>query len=77
MTDAELMELVQKIILGRPDARDPLFALLKALSDGDVTGAQVAITGYTIGTAGALDATDTVNEALGKLEARVVELETA
>lgn len=45
-------------------------------SGASITGANVAITGYTIGTAGALSATDTINQALGKLEARVVALET-
>lgn len=47
-----------------------------SLGSGKPTGADVAITGYTIGTASALSATDTINQALGKLEARVVALET-
>jgi len=33
MTDAQLLELVKMITLGRPDAQGPLFALLKDLSD--------------------------------------------
>lgn len=37
----------------------------------NLSGADVAITGYTKGTAGSLAATDTINQALGKLEARV------
>lgn len=31
MTDAELLELVTKVLQGRPDARDALFGLLKDL----------------------------------------------
>ncbi len=41
------------------------------------TGAQIAITGYSIGAAGALAPADTVNAALGKLEARIAALENA
>ena len=43
------------------------------------TGANVTITGYTIGAVAlaALSATDTVNQALGKLEKRVADLEAA
>lgn len=41
-----------------------------------LNGADVAITGYAIGTEAALAAADTLNEALGKLEARIVALET-
>lgn len=40
------------------------------------TGAQIALTGYTIGTEAAVAAADTVNAAIGKLEARIVALET-
>lgn len=40
--------------------------------DGD----DLLATGYTIGTAAAVAATDTLNEAIGKLEARIVALET-
>lgn len=40
------------------------------------TGAQVLATGYTIGTAGAVAAADSINAAIGKLEARIVALET-
>lgn len=35
MTDAELMELVIKILQGRPDARDQLFTLLKGLLEAE------------------------------------------
>lgn len=40
-----------------------------------VDGSEVNLTGYTIGAAGALAATDTVNEAFGKVEDRLVDLE--
>jgi len=39
------------------------------------TGADVELTGYTIGSAGAVAATDSVNEAIGKLEARIAAIE--
>lgn len=42
------------------------------LTDGVVTGAEVVLTGYTTGTAGALAATDSLNAALAKLEARTL-----
>jgi hypothetical protein len=41
------------------------------------TGATVVLTGYTIQSAAAVAATDTVNHAIGKLEARIVALESA
>lgn len=41
------------------------------------TGADVKLTGFTTGAAGALAATDSVNVALGKLQARIVALESA
>jgi len=40
-------------------------------------GSDVLLTGYSAQTAGALSATDTVNKALAKLEARIAELESA
>lgn len=42
-----------------------------SIQDVILTGADVVITGYAKGTAGNLAATDTINQALGKLEARV------
>lgn len=39
-------------------------------------GTAVTLTGYTIGTAGAVAAADTLNAAIAKLEARIVALET-
>lgn len=42
-----------------------------SIQDIILTGADVAITGYAKGTVGDLKATDTINQALGKLEARV------
>ncbi len=39
------------------------------------TADDILMTGYVIGVAGALAATDTINEALGKLEARIEALE--
>lgn len=41
--------------------------------DGDVTltGAHIVATGYTVGTNVAVAATDTINEALGKLQAQI------
>lgn len=39
-------------------------------------GTAVTLTGYAIGTAGAVAASDTVNAAIAKLEARIVALET-
>lgn len=41
-----------------------------------IAGSKLVLTGYTIGTAGALAPADTVNDALGKLEARIAALET-
>lgn len=41
------------------------------------TGVTVKLTGYAPHAAGAVSATDTVNDAIAKLEARVVALETA
>lgn len=41
-----------------------------------LNGAEIVATGYTIGTAAAVAATDTLNAAIGKLEARILELET-
>lgn len=40
------------------------------------TGSQIALTGYTAGTAGNVAATDSVNAAIAKLEARIAALET-
>lgn len=40
------------------------------------TGSQVTLTGYAIGTAAAVAAADSLNAAIGKLEARIVALET-
>lgn len=40
------------------------------------TGAQIALTGYTAGSAGNVAAADTVNAAIAKLEARIAALET-
>lgn len=40
------------------------------------SAATMALTGFTAGTAGAVSASDTVNAALAKLEARLVVLET-
>ena len=42
-----------------------------SIQDVTLTGADVKITGYTKGTVGNLAANDTINQALGKLEARV------
>lgn len=39
------------------------------------SGAEVKLTGYTTGTAGSIADTDTINQALAKLEARVDALE--
>jgi hypothetical protein len=44
-------------------------------ADADDTGADVVLTGYTIGSAGAVANTDTVNDAFGKIEKRVLVLE--
>ena len=41
------------------------------------TGADVLLTGFSAGSAAALAATDTTNEAFAKLEARIVALESA
>lgn len=52
-----------------------------ALFDADgnpwagATAAEIVLSGYVIGSAAALTDTDTLNEALGKLEARIVALE--
>lgn len=40
------------------------------------SGAEVKLTGYTTGSAGNIAATDTINQALAKLEARIADLET-
>jgi hypothetical protein len=45
--------------------------------DGTETGAQVLMTGYTAQSAGNVAATDTVNHAVAKLEARIAALEAA
>jgi|SRR5690606_4823664 hypothetical protein len=48
----------------------------KALSSNvTLGGADLALTGYTAGTAGDLAASDTINAAFAKLEARIAELE--
>lgn len=39
------------------------------------TGADIVLTGYAAGTAGAVAATDSVNAAIAKLEARLAALE--
>lgn len=41
------------------------------------TGADVDLTGFTAGTAGPVAATDSINEAVAKLQARIVALESA
>ena len=43
----------------------------------DQTGAEVILTGYSAESAAAVAATDTANEAIAKLEARIVALEMA
>lgn len=42
-----------------------------------INGADVLATGYTLGSAGAVAATDSLNAAVSKLEARIVALEGA
>lgn len=64
MTDAEILDLTIKVLNGRPDARADLYALLKGWGEAELTG-------YVKGTAGAVAATDTVQEAIGKLEASI------
>lgn len=45
---------------------------------GDVpTGAEVKLTGFVPGAAGAVAAADSVNQAIAKLQARIVALESA
>ncbi len=39
------------------------------------SGSEVKLTGYATGTAGNVSATDTINQAIAKLEARITELE--
>jgi len=41
------------------------------------SGAQMKLTGYTSGSAGNVSATDSVNAAIAKLEARIAALESA
>jgi hypothetical protein len=67
----------------------PVTAVQEVVAWGDVTGkpstfapsahehdgTEVVLTGYTTGSAGDLSATDTLNEALAKLEARIAALE--
>lgn len=82
---AATMVLTGYTIAGSPaalSATDTLnVALGKLEKNASVlqTGADVDLTGYTIGVVSlaALSATDTVNQALGKLEKRVADLEAA
>ncbi len=41
------------------------------------SAAEVKLTGFVTGTAGAVSATDTINQAIAKLQARIVALESA
>lgn len=67
----------QAVLVDQPAIRQNVLPQRLALFDdsgapvtaGDLT--TLDLTGYTVGTAGALDDTDTVLEALGKLEATV------
>lgn len=78
------MKVVQAVVVDQSELTGSQFPMQLALftPDGDAisiapdTGATVKLTGFTTGTAGSVAATDTVNQALAKLQARIVALET-
>lgn len=77
-----MAEATRAFLIGERDAGESgvEFHVKFVNEDGDEvelgSADTTVITGYEIGTAAALAETDTLLEALGKLEARIVELET-
>jgi hypothetical protein len=68
---------VVRDLTGLPNRFTGRMALVTATGEAWTPSAsEVKLTGYVTGTAGALAATDTINQAFAKLEARIVALET-
>jgi hypothetical protein len=78
-------KIMQAVVIDRPAMTDGQMALQLSLFNPDgtpatvtpQTGANVKLTGFTTGAAGAVAATDTINQAIAKLQARIVALEAA
>lgn len=70
----------QAVVVQQAAIRSTKYCTRLALFNEDgtpiVLGAETLLSGYTIGTAGSVSATDSISEAIGKLEARIAALET-
>ena len=80
------MQMNVQAVVTPQAAKDPnqgamqlaLFKVDGAAVDLDAAvGSKVVLTGFATGTAGAVADTDTVNQAIAKLQARIVALESA